>query len=176
MARLRPDFWRTFRPGAAEVPAADADMLRTDNASTTTVPWLLAMAVLVEKILARSRYPLLNPRHAPDRLAAIAAALPLPRQAALGCPQRAQRLLAVVARCDATAVAERGEHGNAHVDTDRRQRGRGRFGNVLLALDGGKPLTGAARDGDVADATRQGAPVPFAHLHPAEFRQLDTPR
>jgi hypothetical protein len=26
---LRPDFWRTFRPGAAEVPAADADMLRT---------------------------------------------------------------------------------------------------------------------------------------------------
>src|ERR1700757_1014526 len=46
MPRLRPDFWRTFRPGAAEVPAADADMLRTDNASTTTVPWLLAMAVL----------------------------------------------------------------------------------------------------------------------------------
>jgi|SRR6516225_4536940 len=46
MARLRPDFWRTLRPGAADVPAADADMLRTDNASITTVPWLLAMAVL----------------------------------------------------------------------------------------------------------------------------------
>src|SRR6516164_11211748 len=61
------------------------------------------------------------------------------------------------------------------MSNDRRQRGRGRFGNVLLALDGGKPLTGAARDGDVADATRQGAPVPFAHLTQPSFGSLIRP-
>lgn len=46
MARLSQAFWLTRCPGSSEVPLAAADIFRTFSASTTTMPWFLAMIVL----------------------------------------------------------------------------------------------------------------------------------
>jgi len=88
----------------------------------------------------------------------------------LGLAQGPQRLLAVVGRGDTGAVAERGEHRHAHINADRRQGGGSRFDNLVLALDGGEPLSGPAGEGDVADIARQSTPA--AQPDPAELWHL----
>lgn len=47
MERFGTDFWATFFPGSSTVPLADLTMFVMVSASTTTVPYCLAMAVVV---------------------------------------------------------------------------------------------------------------------------------
>src|SRR5262249_48664093 len=176
MARFSPALARTFRPGACAVPFADADILRTGNASTTTAPWFLAMVVLlVEKILARVRYPLVQTRHAADCLAPVAAAALLVRQAALRPAERPQCFLAVVGRGNNGTIAQRGKRRNTQVDANCGKRRRRRSGDFPLPLDSRKPLTGPARDRDVADFARHLAPGALTQPYPAELGKLDAP-
>src|SRR5262245_5779035 len=172
MARFSPALARTFRPGACAVPFADADILRTGNASTTTAPWC---ACLVEKILARVRYPLVQTRHAADCLAPVAAAALLVRQAALRPAERPQCFLAVVGRGNNGTIAQRGKRRNTQVDANCGKRRRRRSDDFPLPLDSRKPLTGPVRDRDVADFARHLAPVALTQPYPAELWKLDAP-
>jgi hypothetical protein len=47
MERFSPDFWATFFPGSSMVPLADLTMFVMVSASTTTVPYVRAMTVVV---------------------------------------------------------------------------------------------------------------------------------
>src|ERR1700722_12039924 len=53
MDLFRPDLARTFLPGFSALPFADRDMLFTCRSSTTTIAWLLLMAV--EALCRKSR-------------------------------------------------------------------------------------------------------------------------
>lgn len=55
MERFSPDFWATFLPGSATVPLADLTMFVMLSASTTTVPYVRAMAVVVLCCQSRAR-------------------------------------------------------------------------------------------------------------------------
>jgi hypothetical protein len=54
IARFKPDFCFTFKPGLSFVPAADFDRFRTFRSSITTTAWLLLSAEgrLVQKVVA----------------------------------------------------------------------------------------------------------------------------
>jgi hypothetical protein len=45
--RFSPDFWATFFPGSSMVPLADLTMFVIVSASTTTVPYISAILVVV---------------------------------------------------------------------------------------------------------------------------------
>jgi hypothetical protein len=47
MERFSPDFWATFVPGSSMVPLADLTVFVMVSASTTTVPYVREMAVVV---------------------------------------------------------------------------------------------------------------------------------
>lgn len=55
MERFSPDFWATFFPGTSLVPLADVAMFVMVSTSTTTVPYVRAMTVVVWCCQSRAR-------------------------------------------------------------------------------------------------------------------------